>query len=176
MGRPEFVLKRGKQEAGQEGDPGPSHERASPYIFRHRSPVDCSLNPSLYLDPRIPFFVFFFFLGSVQGPLPPLLEPRSSRTYFVVVSNSAPRAHRRGDQKDCSLLWGNTHNHKTLHMIPALFFFPPALFFFPSFHTYLLSPYFVPGAVLDIAGYSNEQSRQGSCPHGGDILVEKGVR
>lgn len=46
--------------------------------------MDCSLNRSLYLDPRIPFLVFFF-LGSVQGPLPPLLEPRSSRTYFVVV-------------------------------------------------------------------------------------------
>ena len=30
VGRPEFVLKRGKQEAEQEGDPGPSHERASP--------------------------------------------------------------------------------------------------------------------------------------------------
>lgn len=32
----------------------------------------------------------------------------------------------------------------------------------------------MPGVVLDIAGYNNEQSRQGSCPHGGDILVEKG--
>lgn len=60
VGRPEFVLKCGKQEAEQEGDPGLSHERASPYNVLHRSPVDCSLNPSLHLDPRIPFFVLFF--------------------------------------------------------------------------------------------------------------------
>lgn len=78
MGRPEFVLKRGKQEAGQEGDPGPSHERASPYIFRHRSPVDCSLNPSLYLDPRIPFFVFFFFSGLCPGS-----PPTPARTQII---------------------------------------------------------------------------------------------
>lgn len=47
--------------------------------------------------------------------------------------------------------------------------------FIPLFHTYLLSSYFVPGTVLGIGRYSDEQSRQDSCPRGADILVGMGV-
>ena len=82
MGGSEFGPKRGKQEAEQEGDLGPSHEC---------DPLTSSDTGHLWTGPQVPASTLtpdslsLSFPGLCPGSPPSLLEPRSSRTDFMVV-------------------------------------------------------------------------------------------